>query len=449
MCALAVAALVALLSAPPVASQAEPAPESVPGTQVVLLPVYDDAHSAIGAPPRPSPGGEAPVFTMNAQVSYASSVPGQPFPTGAITAVQAAIDQWRQLLTSSVTVTIEVNWITHPEDVLAGAGPTRIYKNFDNAPVANTYYPSALAEALAGHTLAQSDPDVRIDIKNRTDWSYRTDGVPVSGRFDLMTTIMHELGHGWGYLGTMDVSGGRGKWGLTTDPNTPDIYDRFTEDNAGTPLLSYTNNSTALAAALQSNNLYFDSVETGGSGDRFRLFAPTSWLRGSSYAHANENTYGVGHPESLMTPYINRAEIIHSPGPKTLCLLEALGWEATATCPPSPGPPQTVVQGATWYSNGTTSQSGPASSVITAYAGGAAPAPYKLVTGNDGGTGQPCRFDVQAVNTAVRVANSRGFIPYTSGVVNRAPGTWQVCFRQEGAADPLKVTLAGTFTVTA
>ena len=446
---LSAAALVALAAVSPVTSPPRAEAESRPAPAVVLRPSYEDAMTSIPAPPRRS-ADATDAFTMNAQVSYASLVPGEQFPPEAVAAVQAAIDVWRQILTSSVTVTIQVNWRHFEADVLAGAGPTEYYKNFDNAPVANTYYASALAEAIAGHALAGSDPDIQIDIQNRTDWSYDTDGTPVAGKFDLETTIMHELGHGWGFLGTMNVAGGVGSWGLPTDTETPDIYDRFAENNAGGKLLAtYPNHSTQLAAALQSNALYFSSPQSNQGTDRLRLFAPTSWLAGSSFAHLSESSYPAGSPESLMTPYIDRAEVLHNPGPRTLCVLEALGWQTPQVCPVGSSPQQTQVQGSTWYADGTTSKSGPSASVITAYASGAlAGGSFKLVTGNDGGTGQPCRFAVQPVNASVRVASSRGFIPNTTGVINRPPGTWQVCFRQEGSADPLKVTAVTTFTVT-
>ena len=34
------------------------------------------------------------------------------------------------------------------------------------------------------------------------------------------------------------------------------------------------------------------------------------------------------------------------------------------------------------------------------------------------------------INPNVRASNAKGFIPNTAGPVNRAPGDWQICFRQ-------------------
>lgn len=406
-----------------------------------------DAGTAVGVAPRARTDGGTDAATATATVTYSSDVPGTPtFPPAAQAAVQAAIDIWMTYLTSPVPITISANWHHFSADVLAGAGPTKIYKNFDNAPVANTYYPSALAEAIAGHAFSGSDPDVDIDINNRSDWSYLTDGTPVSGKFDLESVILHELAHGWGFLGTMDIVAGQGKYGIPTDPNAHDIYDSFSQDQVGASLLTYPNNSTSLAAALQSNNVYFSSPQTNqGAADRVKLYAPSSWLGGSSFAHLDENTYPPGNADSLVTPYLNRAEVIHAPGPKTLCVLEALGWSTSQNCSAAP---DTQAQGFTWFSDGSYTKSGPAGTVVSAYATGAAGTSYKLVTGRDLGTGEACRYDTEPVNPNVRSANSRGFIANTSGPVNRPPGDWQVCFREEGTGATLRVTLPVGFTVT-
>jgi len=443
------AALVAALAAAPVAAQTTtqppPGPQSLAAPKILVLAGDANANTVVQQP-RPRTDA-ADVATATASVTYTSDVIGTPtFPPAAQAAVQAAIDIWMTYLSSSVPITITANWHHFTANVLAGAGPSRIYKNFDNAPVADTYYPSALAEAIAGHAFSGSDPDVSIDINDRSDWSYRTDGTPVSNQFDLESVILHELAHGWGFLGTMDISSGKGMYGIPTDPNAHDIYDSFSQDLNGASLLSYPNNSTSLAAALQSNNVYFSSPQTNqGSADRVRLFAPSSWLGGSSFAHLDENTYPAGDPDSLVTPYLNRAEVIHSPGPKTLCVLEALGWRTPQSCSATP---ETQTQGFTWYGDGAASKSGPTGTVITAFATGVANTSYKLVTGRDDGTGEPCRFDTVAVNPNVRFSNSRGFIANTSGPVNRPAGDWQVCFRQEGTGTMLRVSLPVGFTVT-
>lgn len=95
----------------------------------------------------------------------------------------------------------------------------------------------------------------------------------------------------------------------------------------------------------------------------------------------------------------------------------------------------TVPIGFTWYSDGSFQKSGPAGTVISAYATGAKPnAQFFLVTGNaqgePGHEGHACMFNFVNVNPNPRTSSSSGFIPVTSGPVNVEAGTWQVCFRE-------------------
>ncbi len=115
-----------------------------------------------------------------------------------------------------------------------------------------------------------------------------------------------------------------------------------------------------------------------------------------------------------------------------------------------PGTADTLTAGSAWYSNGVNGQSGPAGTSISVYGVGLfTNVPYQLMTGRKGDSGQPCQLDLVAVNTNTRFANSSGFVSATAGIVNRLPGTYQVCFAQ---VDPVSGSRAvsGTisFTVT-
>ena len=122
-----------------------------------------------------------------------------------------------------------------------------------------------------------------------------------------------------------------------------------------------------------------------------------------------------------------------------------LVWDGQA-----PALPAAFVAGATFYGDGTTSRSGPAGTRITAFATSAEQyVPYKLVTGRDGGSpNRPCSVDVVPVLDSVRYAGDTGFLPLTSGPLNRTPGAWQVCFRDTTpGAEARTFTAPVTFTV--
>lgn len=105
------------------------------------------------------------------------------------------------------------------------------------------------------------------------------------------------------------------------------------------------------------------------------------------------------------------------------------GVSALAATYTSAYPPDPERVGFAWYQDGSFTASGPSGVAVRVYATGAARNTYyRLVTGKAGQSDGPCRFDPQPVNPALRRSNNLGFIGFTSGVVTRPPGTWQVCF---------------------
>jgi Calx-beta domain len=108
---------------------------------------------------------------------------------------------------------------------------------------------------------------------------------------------------------------------------TPFIYDRSVTSN-GTPILSFTDNSAALASALQGQDVRFTGAAAVAANGAVapKLYAPASWQSGSSYSHLDEGTYPAGNANSLMTPAIGPNEVIHSPGSITLGIFSDSGW---------------------------------------------------------------------------------------------------------------------------
>ena len=105
------------------------------------------------------------------------------------------------------------------------------------------------------------------------------------------------------------------------------------ENGSATDITNFPNNSTSLGSQLTSNNLYWDGAfgVAANAGSRPRLYAPSTWNSGSSYSHLNESTYGNGTVNSLMTPFLSQAEVIHNPGPIVLGMFEDMGWSLDVT----------------------------------------------------------------------------------------------------------------------
>ncbi len=237
---------------------------------------------------------------------------------------QAAVNDWAPLLRSSVPINVKATFEPLGPSVLGAAGPGAAWRDFPGAPRAGTWYPDAVANRLARQNLSPA-PDIVAQFSSQAPWYFGRDGDTPSGRYDFKTVVMHELGHGLGFLGAGQVSNGNGSVRMD---GAPFSYDRFTENRSGQPLLGFPNNSAQLANQLTSGALFFDSraVRDANAGARARLFAPAPWQGGSSYSHLDEGTYRQGNRNSLMTPVLKDGEAIHSPGPLTRAIFRSIGW---------------------------------------------------------------------------------------------------------------------------
>ena len=164
---------------------------------------------------------------------------------------------------------------------------------------------------------------------NFSQWYFGTNGNCPPGRYDFVTVVLHELCHGLGFQGSMDISNGQGSWGFGT--GFPFVYDHFTQDASGQRLLNaniYPNPSQLLANILTSGNVYFNGAASNSVNgfSPVRLYTPPSWDVSSSYSHLNESTYPAGNINSLMTPSLSASEVIHHPGYVTLGIFEDIGW---------------------------------------------------------------------------------------------------------------------------
>ena len=132
-----------------------------------------------------------------------------------------------------------------------------------------------MANKLAGFDLLPGQSDIVASFDSGTNWYLGTDGNPAFNQFDFVSVVLHELGHGLGVVGSATVDGGVGEYGLNI-AGTPLVYDTFVENGTGVSILSYANNSTALAAQLEGGNLFWNGAEgvNANGGTNPELFAP-------------------------------------------------------------------------------------------------------------------------------------------------------------------------------
>jgi uncharacterized repeat protein (TIGR01451 family) len=242
-----------------------------------------------------------------------------------------------------VPIKINACWANLGYGVLGHGGAESSHHDFAGAPYANTWFPAALANALSGDDLndvdgfdddgdgADADADMEIAYSgNGISWYFGTDGHPSMEQYDFVSVILHEIAHGLGFAGSMQVDAGVGSWGLGT--SRPDAYDRFAENGSGQSLLNtglFPNPSAALGNELRSNNLYFNGpdAKAANGGAKPKLYAPSIWDPGSSYSHLDEMFNGTVN--ALMTYSLNNGEAVHDPGPVGMGILRDIGWGAS------------------------------------------------------------------------------------------------------------------------
>ena len=274
--------------------------------------------------PMPVPRDAVPRATIT--VTYSGFTPQ------AQAAFQFAVDIWASQIISPVPILIDAQFVPLGPGVLGAAGPwDYVYCTSSCAPaVANTWYPVALANKLVAADTLPGEPDIIAQFSSTfPSYYFGTNGAPPGGLYDFVSVVLHELGHGLGFSGLMQYSGGVGSWGFGS--GLPSIYDRFTINGSGQSLINtslFPNPSVALGAQLTSNNIYFDGPNTrpANGGLAGPLYAPATWAGGSSYSHWNEASFPPGHPNSLMTPFLNSAEAVHDPGNLTRAMFRDMGW---------------------------------------------------------------------------------------------------------------------------
>jgi Secretion system C-terminal sorting domain len=253
------------------------------------------------------------------------------FPTDAKAAFQRAVDIWQSIMVSDVPIRITANWESLGRNVLGSASTSSLYRDFPGANKAYTYYPIALAEKMNHVNLNGDNSDIIARFNADFNWYLGVDGNPPANRQDFVSTVLHEIGHGLGFFGSLRPLDNDDTQGIITNGSVPYIYDHYVENLEKQKLLNtdiFKNPSVELLKALTGGNLYANSPEILKSNDtlRARLYAPGSYQAGSSYSHLDESTYKTGTINATMTPQGANGEVNANPGPIVLAFFREMGW---------------------------------------------------------------------------------------------------------------------------
>ncbi len=307
--ALASALILGLLTAP-----------SAPALTFKKIPATNWGHIYAGTDAKSSQA--APSTSKNLEIKSKFSVKYNNFPEWAKKEVQASIDVWSANFKSSVVVTVDASWGRSSSwGVLGSARPGSFFSAFSGAPDPSLWYPSALANSLAGKDLDKANPEIVIQVNSAAPWNTRGDGIPTGSEYDLQSVFLHEIGHGLGFLSNdaYDPYFGLG----SLDQPTP--FDAYLQTSDGRRLADLPTPSKELGVALTSSLVWSgaNAIKANG-GVKPKMYTPARYESGSSTSHLDEATFSSAGVDSVMTPSLDPGEIFKEPGPLLLAMMEDL-----------------------------------------------------------------------------------------------------------------------------
>ncbi len=206
------------------------------------------------------------------------------------------------VINSTVPISIEAKFDPLTCDATSGilglAGPNGFHQNFLGTPLSNTFYSQAQANSLSGADLNPSTDDMGMTFNSSVDnnsgcldnrnWYYGLDGNPPSNDIDFLTTVLHEVMHGIGFLTRVNLTSGAKQSGRD------DAYMLNIEDHSLGKIWPNMTNSQRAASAKDDPDLHFigNNVQNnlGGLTDGInqghaRLYAPSTLSTFSSVSH--------------------------------------------------------------------------------------------------------------------------------------------------------------------
>ena len=254
---------------------------------------------------------------------------------------QAAANVWEQRIDSPVTIKIDA--ALDPLDcsatsgVLGAAGPISGFINFRNAPRSDTIYVVAQANSLAGIDLDLGSSDIGATFNSRIgspgcltsiSWWLGINSEAPAGTISLYDTVLHEIGHGLGFLSLVGSNGVR--LANLDDAFSINLFDtsfglRWPSLSDAGRRVSSTNNGRLVWAG--SNVAAGAGVITNGrTSGLLRLYAPNPFRPGSSVSHWDVTL----SPDELMEPFATPT----SNGCATILALKDMGWRTMDECEP-------------------------------------------------------------------------------------------------------------------
>jgi len=253
---------------------------------------------------------------------------------------RAAAQYWEGKVDSNVEIRVRASFdpliCTSTSAQLGGAGPINGFINFPNAAVDDTIYVVAHANSLAGVDLDPQDDDVNSVFNSGLNgdpnclggitWWLGVNSPAPNRTISLYDTVLHEIGHGLGFLTLVDSNGQR----------LADLDDAFMLNLFDVRQGRFWNamsDSQRRTSAISNGSLVWrgPNVEEGAgvftagrNAGSLRIFAPNPYQEGSSNSHWDT----VIGPDELMEPFATAT----SNSCATILAFKDMGWRTSDEC---------------------------------------------------------------------------------------------------------------------
>jgi len=279
-------------------------------------------------------------FNDNTPVAPVGGNPGTTIGQQRLNVFIKAGQIWDAILQSPITIRVQAAFdpmtpCNTTSGVLGGAGPNAIDSDFPGSAFAATWYNSAEANRLAGIDLDPLDDDIGAEFNSNVgtagclptrSWYYGFDGNEGANGLDLLPVLLHEFGHGLGFMTlTDDVTG-------AVFSGQPSIWDRYLMDNVSGKHWYQMTDAERVASAINTGHLVWDGPSVNAAaphflGPRARVVTTGAisgdFTSGQGVFYPPLTTGGFAHPVVLVndgvgtttdgcsTPFTNAAAMVN------------------------------------------------------------------------------------------------------------------------------------------
>lgn len=192
---------------------------------------------------------------------------------------------------------ITVSWAALPGTQVANAGPGEVWKSGaelltlspgDSRIRTGVSYSGTLANHLAKSEVV-AGTHIELNLNSGVTWDFSTTSKAVNTE-SLYTTMIHEIGHGLGFLSLIDSGTGAYQGGA------PSIFDYYLAQG-GTSLINMATDADRKAATTSGGVFWTGQYGLDANGSPFKIYAPDPYEDGSSMSHLD---FSVNTSQSLI-----------------------------------------------------------------------------------------------------------------------------------------------------